>query len=294
MDLWAQFYLIDLGETLGRTISMFRDAFFNCKINYWGGYEYTLKNNMEDKLYERIKNKSIRYSEDEVNDLPDKVYINKYVIMPDEAFGYYDKAREGMIEALKGKKDYHTLQNNFIKFRQITSGFMRFKEEETNDKFDVEFKDNPKLDMLEELLLDVPSTSKVVIFNEFQKSGDMICARLKKLKIKHSRLYGGTKDKEKARDKFLNDKKCKVFVVNSQSGGVGLNLQIANYCVSYESPVSPIVRKQAEKRCHRDGSERTVFFYDIVMRDSVDEKILEYLEEGKDLFEAIVEGKEVV
>jgi SNF2 family DNA or RNA helicase len=297
MDLWSQFYLIDQGETLGKTLTIFRESFFKVKINHWGGWDYKLKPKMENALYEKLKNKSIRYTEEEANELPDKVYIKKIITLSKEADEYYKRAKEGLIEALRDNASYISLQNAFVRYRMLTSGFMRYKETDdegnTLSKMDIVFKENPKLDMLEELLLDTPPSSKVVVFYEYIKSGELISQRLKKLKIKHSTLGGQTKNKEKARDTFLKDEKCKIFVVNSKSGGVGLNLQVANYCIFYESPVSPIIRKQAEKRCHRTGSKKTVFFYDIVAQGTVDEKILAYLKEGKDLFEALVEGRKL-
>jgi SNF2 family DNA or RNA helicase len=94
--------------------------------------------------------------------------------------------------------------------------------------------------------------------------------------------------------RFQRDAACRFLLLNNQSGALGLNLQVANYVIFYERPVSPIVSQQAEARCLRTGQQRTVFFYDLVAKGTVDEKIARYLEEGKDLFNAIVAGKETL
>jgi SNF2 family DNA or RNA helicase len=137
----------------------------------------------------------------------------------------------------------------------------------------------------------VPETSKIVIFHEFIHSGKLIAKELERNKYKFERLYGETKDKKGAKDRFLTDKKCKIFLVNNQSGGTSLNLQVANYVFYYESSVSPIVRKQTWKRVHRRGQTKHTFFYDLIAKNSVEQKILDYLEEGKNIFKALVEGK---
>jgi SNF2 family DNA or RNA helicase len=294
MILWSQFYLIDHGETLGNTISFYREIFFNTKVNYWGGYEYSFKKSMEGILNKKLRNKSIRYSEEEIGDLPPKIYKKIYVTFPEENFGYYKKVADGLKEVMVKGVNKKLLENAFIKLRQVTAGFLDFKNDESGEKQTLIFSENPKLDALEGLILSLPANEKFLVFNEFTKSGAFISKRLKKLGVEHERLYGGTKDKEKARDRFLRDPKCRGFVVNSKSGSVSLNLQVARYCIFYESPVSCIVRRQAEKRCHRTGSTGSVFYYDLVIKGSIDEKILGFISQGKDIFQALIEGKNIL
>jgi SNF2 family DNA or RNA helicase len=296
-NLWSQFYLIDFGETLGKSVTFFRNVFFSITKNYWGGIDYTLKSSMEQVLHDKIKNKSLRYSEEEANTLPEKIFITKTVEFPKESQIYYDDAKKNMVAEVRAisnstGKEYSILKNTFVNLRMLTSGYIRYKDEddENSERIDIPFKENPKLDMLEELLLEMPDSSKAVIFFEYTASGKLIRERLKKLKIKHSYLAGSTKDKDGACKKFINDDKCKILVTNSKSGGVGLDLQVANYVIFFESPVSPIIRKQAEKRCHRTGQSKRVFFYDIIMENSIDEKIIQYIEQGKKLFSKIIEG----
>jgi len=69
-DLWAQFYAIDQGETLGETLGLFREAFFTQTKNTWGwsranqktnwNFDYSLKRSEEDNLYRTLRHSSIR------------------------------------------------------------------------------------------------------------------------------------------------------------------------------------------------------------------------------------------
>jgi SNF2 family DNA or RNA helicase len=151
-------------------------------------------------------------------------------------------------------------------------------------------KQNPKLEALIELLRELDPTRKVLVFNEYIKTGEIICARLKKEKVPHLRLYGATKKKQDVIDRFRGGKH-RVLVINSQSGAFGLNLQVASVVVFYESPVDPVVRRQAEKRSHRSGQTRKVLIYDLIVKGSVDEKIVECIKRGENLFKSVVEGK---
>jgi len=286
MGLWNIFNVIDHGKTLGHNITLYRSIYFDQKINYWGGYEYNLKKNIEHKLYKRIKNISIRYSEDECMDLPPIIRKKISLSFPNENYKYYIKAIKDVIEA---KGDFKALKNAFVQLRQISSGFIGFKNEE-EEKMRISFDSNPKLETLISLINEI--NDKVIVFNEFIYSGDIIAERLKKEKIKFVRLYGGTKKKIDVIKKFQNDPKIKVFVINSISGGTGLNLQCSKYGIFYESNPSVIVRSQAEKRFSGARQKKRSFIFDLVMKKSVEEKILKFHSEGKDLFRAIVEGKE--
>lgn len=56
-------------------------------------------------------------------------------------------------------------------------------------------------------------------------------------------------------------------------------------------PVSGIIKAQADSRCWRNGQEKTVYIYHFIVKDTVEEKILGFLEESEELFHEIIEGK---
>lgn len=289
-DLWAQFHVVDDGETLGKTLTLFRAAFFTSKPGYWGGFDYKLDRKQEQNLARTLKNRSIRYRADECVDLPKLVTSTIRVSLAQDAEGYY---RSVVKEVRAAKGNYREMENVFVRMRQISSGFLAMKDEE-DERIEIEFPENPKLDALMDLVDALPEDRKMVVFHEFIHSGAIISKALTARKVKHVRLYGATKDKTGTLTKFLDDPTVRILVVNSASGGTGLNLQVANYVAFFESPVSPIVRQQAERRCYRAGQTRSVFMYDLVTRGTLDEKVLSYLDEGRDLLKALVEGVEDV
>ncbi|MFH1738369.1 MAG: SNF2-related protein [bacterium] len=281
--LWPQFYAVDRGEALGETLGIFRQTFFHETAGYWGGTDRVFKKKMTKDLHRLMAHSAIRYSAAECLDLPEKVAVERPFAMTDEQWSYYHAVLEQSREQATGNK-LLDVGGVFVRLRQITSGFVSLSGEPSA------LAANPKLDSLMELIDELPEDEKLVVFNEFVWTGNQIVAALKERKIKSARLYSGTKDKQGELRWFMENESCRVFVVNSQSGAMGLNLQAAHYVVFYESPVSPIVRQQAEARCRRQGQEQTVFVYDLFARHTVDQKIMRFLAEGKDLFTALVEG----
>jgi len=288
IDLWAQFQLIDHGETLGLK-GMYQSAFFTTKKNFWGGWEHKFKKAMEEELHTTLQNRSLRYEDIECEDLPKRVHKVVPVSLSLDAITYY---RDMLQQAADTKdNDVRRQENFYIKMREIASGFV-YEKDEDGKKFTITFSNNEKLDALDNLIEDMPKTSKMVIFHVFNSSGEVICNHLKKKKISYAALNSTEKDTAGQLRKFKNQKTCKFLVLNIATGSTGLNLQIANYCVFYEPTDRPIWQRQAEKRVHRQGQTKRVYYYHFVTKGTVEERIRTFLKEGKDLFGALIEGKQ--
>jgi len=286
--LWGQLVMLDGGETLGETLGLFRAALFKETKNYWGGFEYTFDPKKEAALHRMLAGRTIRYEADE-GDLPKLVPITRGVHLPNDTQHYYDIARD---ELIKARGNFQEMKNSFLRMRQISSGFLGYKDDEDGSKAEIEFHPNPKLESLLSDVLDIVPAHKCIIFHDFIFSGSIICRELTRAGIGWGRIGGATKDPEKVLRDFDKDKNLPVLVLNNSCGAFGLNLQVARYGLVYESPVSVINRKQAIRRFRRQHSEHgSVFLYDYVVEGTVDQQILDFHSEGKDLFEAIIEGK---
>src|SRR5207237_5832226 len=112
-----------------------------------------------------------------------------------------------------------------------------------------------KYEWLEDFLVDIESDAQIVIFHDFTHSGERICSLLDELKMKYVWIYGGTgvKNQPALLHKF-QEKKVQVLVINAATGDVGVDLQIVDYQIFFESPVPVITRQQVEARAM--GQER--------------------------------------
>lgn len=291
-DLWAQFYLVDRGETFGENLGMFRYAFFSqVNDNFATHWEYNRRSS--EDLNRMLQHKSIRYDEAEISeiDLPDRApNITLEMDFGEEQREHYRWALQGLINMQNGHQV--DLTAPWTRMRQILSGYMEWRD--ADGLHHVRFKDNPKLTALEGLIADM-GDSKMVICHHYTETGKIITEHLTKLKIKHEWLHGGSKDKNACRTNFMKDDACRVLVMNSIAGGTGNDglQEVAKYMIFFETPTSPTVRKQTEKRIHRPGQKHRTFFYDLVIRKSLDKGILDDIAQGKDLYESVVNGTRV-
>lgn len=286
-DLWSQFFLVDRGETFGENLGLFRASFFTTKMNPWKGTTYEFDPKTEKQLHKMLQNKSLRYDEDEVLDLPPRVSRVVPFKMDREQREHYLRAVQGILEANGQLSD---LDANWVKMRQITSGYLAWKDDYGDHL--IHFKNNPKLDWIESTI-DSLGHGKLVICYDYTETGRMIVERIKSMKVGHEWYYGGTKDKSGSRTRFMADPNCRVFVMNSEAGGTGNDglQKVASHLVFYESPSSPTTRKQTLKRIHRPGQTKRTFIWDLVMDASIDKGILDGIAEGIDLHEKVVNGK---
>lgn len=282
--LFSQFYLIDRGKAFGTSAGMFRSAFFRKEEHTWGA-KWVFRKRREKQLSKFIATSSIRYSVDECLDLPPKIKVVKECTFPDENWTYYEQVYD---ELLASRGNFREVKNAFLRMRQISSGFVGFVDDETGEKAQIEFSTNPKLDLLASLLPEVPEDRKFIIVHEYTWSGSKICQLLAKEKIKYGWLWSGTKDWTKIKDAFNNDPDFRCIVMNWRKGSMGLNLQAGSYMLMYEPPVSAIDRYETEGRIYRNGQKHKSIIYDLVVRDTVDERILEFYKEGDDIFKSLV------
>jgi hypothetical protein len=286
--LWAQMNLVDHGETLGETLGLFHAAFFRERKGYGGRPEFKFKSNMKESLAEIIQHNSMTYTADECIDLPPVRRIPVPIRLTQEIKEYYCEVIE---EAIAAKGNKSVMKNAFLRMRQLSSGFIGLKDDETGEKAEIEFEKNPKLEWTLDFLDALPRNHKALIFYQFTVSGRRIAREIQEqFDIEPVWLWSGTKNAGKEIERFMKDPSSPFAVVNNQVGAYSLDgLQVANYEVFFESPLSVIDRSQAERRIIRQGQQFSkCFLYDPVVEDTVDEKILEFHAEGRDLFKALL------
>jgi SNF2 family DNA or RNA helicase len=284
--LWSQLNIVDNGASLGPTMGLYRAAFFNATPNFWGGVDYKFKPSMTMALNRCLAHRSISIQPNP-EDLPRVTRIIKKVNLPGEAGSYYSRARKLLIDA---GQDPRKVQEAFVRMRQISSGFLGYKDDLTRGE--VFFDPNPKLELLISIIQTIDLMEhRVIIFHDFIPTGTMISNELSKLKIPFVRIAGGMRDPEGVLHSFKSGK-VPVLVMSNSAGSFGLNLQVADYGIVVESPVSVIIRQQIEARFIRQFSTwSNVFLYDLACKGTVDEVILEWARSGKDLLRAIVHGE---
>ena len=147
-----------------------------------------------------------------------------------------------------------------------------------------------KMELLQELLQEsIDSGHKVLVFSQFTSMLKLMCQWLEKQGITYAYLDGSTKDRMERVDAFNNSADIPVFLLSLKAGGLGLNLTSADTVIIYDPWWNPAAEAQAADRTHRIGQTRSVNCIKLVVKDSVEEKVLELQDRKKELFGSLVE-----
>lgn len=290
--LWSQFFLIDGGYALGETLGLFREVFYRKTVNHWGGYDYEFRKRMMPELARRLRHCSVRYSEEECQDLPPSVGglegepMLVPVDLPREQRPFYNAIKT---EFQSSCGNFELLNNAYTRMRMVCSGWLGATTED-GERVEIVFKHNPKLDALIMKLREIDE--KVIAVHWFNFSGKLIAERLKKEGISFAWVYGKTSMKGKLEllDEFRDPKGPKVLLA-STAISKGVNLQAAaRFMVFFERPDSVRDNKQLEARIRREGGlAGHRYYYDLITRGTVEPKILAALRKGKRFLETIVD-----
>lgn len=129
---------------------------------------------------------------------------------------------------------------------------------------------------------------RVLVFSQFVQMLTLVRAALDERGIAYAYLDGRTRDRQSIIDAFQNDTRYPFFLISLRAGGVGLNLTAADYVIHIDPWWNPAVEMQATDRTHRIGQTRPVMVYKMVVRDSVEEKILQLQERKRELVSQLI------
>ena len=148
-----------------------------------------------------------------------------------------------------------------------------------------------KMELLRELLLEtIDSGHKVLLFSQFTSLLSIARSWLDSEGIRYEYLDGSTKDRMERVDAFNNTPEIPLFLLSLKAGGLGLNLTSADTVILYDPWWNPAAEAQAADRTHRIGQTRSVNIIKLLVKDSVEEKVLELQRRKADLFNDLVEA----
>jgi len=124
---------------------------------------------------------------------------------------------------------------------------------------------------------------KCIIFSQWTSMLDLLESPLKKMGLKYCRLDGtmAQNNREFQVKKFNTDDNVKVFLVSMKAGGLGLNLVAASHVFLLDPWWNPATEEQAIDRVHRIGQTKPVVVTRFIIKNTIEERILE-LQEKKE------------
>ncbi len=92
-------------------------------------------------------------------------------------------------------------------------------------------------------------------------------------------------------DQFQKDETT-LFLISLKAGGSGLNLTSAQAVIHYDPWWNMSAKNQATDRAHRIGQQESVQVFSLIMKNTIEEKIMELQMQKKNLADTFVEGNE--
>lgn len=267
IDLWPQIYLLDGGQRLGKTITGFKDRYFNPgRRNGYVVYNWDLKEGAEGAIQNKISDICISMKADDYLDLPERIDNKVEISLSKKSMGIYKKLEKDLIIELD--EEDITAANAAVltnKLLQMANGAIYSESKEVVNIHD------EKLEKLEEII-DTSNGKSVLVFYNFKHDYNRISEMLTKKKIKHQTLNTSEDIKN------WNDGKIQVALLHPASAGHGLNLQYGgNIIVWFGLTWSLELYQQANARLHRQGQTETVVIHHLVAKGTIDEDVMNAL-----------------
>jgi SNF2 family DNA or RNA helicase len=235
-----------------------------------------------DELTDRLSRYSFRVLKKDCLDLPEKTYTVRYVGMTDEQHRMYEQIRKMAMTLLENGEmvTAPAIITQMLRLQQVLSGHLK------TDEGDMVTFPSKRMDALQELVDE--HDGKAIIWSRFRYDIQNIVEMLNKTYGPGSAAayYGDTSvdERQEIVTNFQNpDHPLKYFVGNPSTGGYGLTLTEANLMIYFSNSYSLEHRIQSENRVHRIGQKNPVTYVDLITEHSIDEQIVESLQNKIDI-----------
>ncbi len=271
-DLWAQVYLLDRGERLGRYITHYRQRYFD--HNPWA-HQYIPKPGAFEAVQKRISDICVSMKAADWLQLPELVTHDMPVKLDPATEKVYRRMEREMVMEVGEAEEISATSAAALtnKLLQLCGGAVYDENGATHYVHDA------KLDALDELIESL-NGEHVLLFYGYRQELPMILSRLHDRNPKgwqRVRMLENSADAD-----AWNRGELDVLLAHPASCAYGLNLQQGGrHVVWYTLTWSLELYQQANARLHRQGQEKPVIVHRLLVQGGVDEDVAKALE-GKD------------
>ena len=131
----------------------------------------------------------------------------------------------------------------------------------------------------------------MLIFSQFVSMLELLENDLREQGIPYYKIVGATsKEKRISMVRAFNEGDVPVFLISLKAGGTGLNLTGADVVIHYDPWWNIAAQNQATDRAHRIGQTKRVTVFKLILKGTIEERIVALQDAKRDLAEAILEG----
>lgn len=232
-------------------------------------------------LKEQLSCCSLRRTKD-ILDLPPKTVVEEYVDMSDTQRDFYDDIEKGVAKDVdKVHLNVSNLLSLMSRLRQATACPSILSTKNIPSA-----KIDRAVDLAEQI---VSGGDKVVIFSTFKETVKVLGEKLKEFGC--VTCTGDDRDDliTERINKFQTDENTKIFCATWQKCGTGITLTSASYMIFIDTPYTDAVYSQNQDRIHRIGTKNSVTIYNLICKDTVDERVLEIVTDKSALSDYIID-----
>ena len=245
-----------------------------------------------DQLYSRLQPLLLRRRKSEVEkELPECTLQNNFVDMTQEQSLRYEE-QQGYVSRLAKIAERRPLSPEEFKKLQLHLACMRMLCD-TPYILDHHCRDCPKLIELENLLTELLTDpqNKIIIFSEWVQMLQLVRELAQAMGIGAAWHTGSVPQLKRRKEinRFKQDPHCRLFL-SSDSGSVGLNLQVANVVINLDLPWNPAKLAQRIARAWRKHQGRHVQVINLVTEDSIEHRMLHILNQKENLAQSVLHG----
>ena len=284
LDCYSQLLYLDPDIVFDWSFYAYRSHF--CHM---GGYEVrgrpvqVLGYRNLDELSAMINSVSYKARQEDVEDLPDRVYLTKEVTLNPKTKKAYNAAIKEVYVALdESGITTEQAMTKCVKLRQITGGSV------INDDGSVTVVGREKIDEVMESVKQI-GDHKFLVWCQFTHEINAVSLALEKVRVSHG-VYDGRangRDRDEMVKSFEHEN-LQALIIQNDAGYRALTLNAASYVLIYSNPEKLDIRVQLEKRSHRIGQKKNVIYIDFIVPGSIDTAIRKSHEFKKDVADYVM------
>ena len=282
-DLWAQIYLLDGGDRLGKKYTHFRERYFQPDKRGADGmvYSYAAKPGTEESILKRISDICISMKAEDYLQLPDITFHEIPVELDEKSRkAYSDLERQMVLELPEDEENISVTSAAALsnKLLQLANGAVY------DDDHAVHEVHTCKIEAFLELIESLQG-KPVLVFYNFQHDRERILKALSGSGLRVRELKT-TRDEDD-----WNARKIDVLLTHPASSAYGLNLQQGgNHVVWFGLTWNYELYTQANKRLHRQGQTEKVIIHHLVCSGTRDEDVMTALQKKDDVQNWVMES----
>jgi SNF2 family DNA or RNA helicase len=266
IDLWPQLYLLDKGDRLGKTITSYRETYFN--YNQYN-HQYKVRQGSEERIYGKISDICMSMKSRDWIELPERIDRMVRVRLSEAEKEAYDKFEKDWVMAMMREEGEVVV--NAVNAAALAGKLLQFANGAVYDDKKVWHEVHKgKIEALGEIIEESIGNQVLVIYN-YRHDLERIVQTF------GARVFGGRKEIDD-----WNAGKLRLLAVHPKSAGHGLNMQKGGHIIVWFGlPWSLELYQQANARLLRQGQKKNVIIHHVVTRETIDEDVVEVLE-GKE------------